>query len=74
MEEETFDLSVTEREFELIRSAISAERCKWGRMQEEETDHQRTHYFYQMKNQYADLGARLGMLSLERNRKLREAE
>lgn len=72
METETFDLSVTDEEFQLIRSAVAAKRCEWERMAKEETDVNRTRYFAQMKNQYADLSARLGMLDLERYRQRRE--
>ncbi len=74
MEMKTFDLSVTEEEFQLIRSAVATKRCEWERMQHEETEPQRARYFAQMKNQYTDLGARLGMLDLERYRQRRDEE
>lgn len=73
MEEETFDLALTDRELQLIRSALSAEQHKYERLKTEETDYQREHYFRQMEISYSNLAGRLGMLHLERMRIMREA-
>lgn len=74
MEEETFEISITDRELQLLRSAVSAEQHKYERLKAEETDYQREHYFRQMNLGYGDLGGRLGMLHLERMRIMREGK